>query len=52
MVVIDEGEMWREGWYVIQAGCRRQGMMPTHTPKERDEITWKGCEQGLQAPST
>jgi hypothetical protein len=32
-----------KGRYVIQAGCRRQVMMPTHTPKDRDETAWRGC---------
>jgi hypothetical protein len=31
------------GRYKIQAGCRRQVMMPTHTPRDKDETTWLGC---------
>jgi hypothetical protein len=27
----------------MQAECRRQVRMPTHTPKDRDETAWKGC---------
>ncbi len=26
----------------IQPGCRRQGTMPSHTPKDRGEIAWRG----------
>ncbi len=28
----------------MQAGCRRQVMMPTHTPKDRDETAWRGAD--------
>jgi hypothetical protein len=26
----------------IQAGCKWRGMMPNHTPKDRDETAWQG----------
>jgi hypothetical protein len=26
----------------IQARCRRQGMRPTHTPRDRGEKAWQG----------
>jgi hypothetical protein len=26
----------------IKAGCRRRGMMPSYTPKDRDETAWQG----------
>jgi hypothetical protein len=34
----------------IQAGCRRRGMMPSHTPKDRDEyqIAWQGRSWALR----
>jgi hypothetical protein len=27
---------------IIQAECTRQGMRPTHTPRDRGETAWQG----------
>jgi hypothetical protein len=44
-VVLDRGERCGEMsvYDRMQAGCRRQVMMPIHTPKDRDETAWRGC---------
>ncbi len=41
---MDEGERCRERSVGdIGGGCRWQVMMPTHTPKDRNETARRGC---------